>query len=127
MALGVFLPLISAPFVGTLSYFGNGFGDGVVLLLLMGVAVGLVVMRRARLLLIPGGLSAILLLMFLLRFNSIIADMRTGLDTEDLGVFQEFGETLASSFGIQWGFGVLVLGTVGVLVSAFMGWTESGG
>jgi hypothetical protein len=134
VGLGVFLPLVRAPIVGSLSYFGNGFGEGVILLLLMGLAIVFILMARPRLVYIPGGLSAVLLVWFLLRFNSIVGDLRRGIPPDDIGVFeefadeldlfQEFADTLAASFGLQWGFGVLALGTLVLLIGAYLGSRE---
>jgi len=34
LAVGVFLPLVSMPLIGSLTYFNNGRGDGVIVLIL---------------------------------------------------------------------------------------------
>src|SRR5262245_51344079 len=44
--IGAFLPLLSLPFLGTLTYFNNGQGDGVVILALAGVSAVLVAMKK---------------------------------------------------------------------------------
>jgi hypothetical protein len=136
VGVGVFLPLIRAPIVGSLTYFGNGFGEGVLLLLLMGLAIVFIVMDRPRLVFIPGGLSAVLLVWFLLKFNAIVADLRRGIPFDDLGPFEEFAdeldgfqqfaEALAASVGLEWGFGVLALGTLVLLIGAYVGSREPG-
>ena len=37
MAIGVFLPLLSMPIVGSINYFQNGRGDGVIVLVLAAI------------------------------------------------------------------------------------------
>jgi hypothetical protein len=136
VGVGVFLPLVRAPIVGNLSYFGNGFGEGVLLILLMGLAIVFILMARPRLVYIPGGLSAVLLVWFLLKFNAIVADLRRGIPSDDLGIFEEFAdeldgfqqfaEALAASVGVEWGFGVLALGTLVLLIGAYVESREFG-
>ena len=61
LALGVFMPIVRFPVVGSVNYFGNGEGDGVLVLLLAVVSLGLCLRKVFRFQLILGGVAIALL------------------------------------------------------------------
>ena len=52
--IGAFLPLVSLPVVGTLNYFDNGLGDGVIIVILAGLSGVFAAIRKPHLLWITG-------------------------------------------------------------------------
>lgn len=101
LAVGTFLPVLSIPLGGTITYFNNGQGDGVFALVLAVVA-GLLAFRAVRWLWIPGGLALLLLAYSFVNVQSKIADIQassTGL-----------GSVLANGVSLQWGWVILALG-----------------
>ena len=67
MAIGVFLPLVRLPVVGTLSYFANGQGDGVLVLVLAILSVLLVLRGAHQWLWLTGGPCLVLVIAILMR------------------------------------------------------------
>ena len=57
MMVGVFMPIVSAPMVGTVTYFKNGEGDGTIVLALGAISLLLILANRLRLLAVTGLLS----------------------------------------------------------------------
>jgi hypothetical protein len=48
LAIGVFVPLVSLPIVGSLTYFNNGKGDGIIVLALAVISALIVLAKRYR-------------------------------------------------------------------------------
>lgn len=118
LLVGVFTPIISLPFVGTQNYFGNGEGDGVIILVLVLLSVLLISARWFRGLIVTGILSLLLLLSALLGFRRMMADMRSSMHTTLAdNPFAGIGEVMVEGVQLQWGWGVLLLGSV-VLIGA---------
>lgn len=114
--VGVFLPIISVPIVGSVNYFMNGRGDGTIVLLMALVAGGLALADRVRHVIWPGGISLLMLVFTFVRFQTGMAEMRSKMDA-DLGdnPFRGFAEAALGSIQIQWGWAVLLLGAAMVI------------
>lgn len=124
--VGVFLPLVSLPIVGSLNYFMNGRGDGTIVLLLALVAGGLAMTDRVRHVVWPGAAALAVIGFTFVRFQAGIAEMRAKMDAELAGnPFRGIAETAAGSIQMQWGWAVLVLGA-GLLVYAGLAARRSG-
>ncbi len=110
--IGVFCPIISAPIIGSINYFRNGTGDGVVVLVLAVISVVLVLTKRYRGLLITGaGSIAMLILTFILfkvRMSSAQSRMKGEMADNP---FSGIGEAFIGAVQIEWGWAVLVVGS----------------
>ena len=53
LALGTFLPAVTMPIIGSITYFNNGKGDGLFVLIAAVVAAALVAFKQFKFLLIP--------------------------------------------------------------------------
>jgi hypothetical protein len=122
--VGVFLPIVSVPFLGTQNYFQNGKGDGIIVLVL---AVTSIVLAIARL--FPGlwvtGLSSVGLLLFTLfnfinNMDRVREQMKTGISADN-----PFGKLVGgladaalNSIQLQWGWAVLMLGGILIVLAA---------
>jgi hypothetical protein len=110
---GVFAPLISVPIAGSVSYVSNGRGDGVIVLILGIVALALVVMRLYKALPVVGALSLLLLGFTYFNFQSRMTELQQNMNTSLAGnPFRGLGEALMSSVQMQWGWGVLIIGAL---------------
>lgn len=108
---GVFTPIMSVPIVGNLTYFQNGEGDGVLVLVLAGISVLLVYTARYRGLYLTAGLSLLIMLVSLFHIFSLMADMRAELEQELAGnPFRGLADMAMESIQLQWGWAVLLLG-----------------
>jgi hypothetical protein len=121
LALGVFVPVVSMPVVGSINYFRNGEGDGVVILALVLISLLLIARRWFRGLIVTGTLSLALLLMGFLRLRNGLAEIRTSMETELAdNPFRGLGEAMLGSVQIQWGWAVLVFGSLLLIASGLM-------
>jgi hypothetical protein len=115
---GVFLPILRVPIFGSVNYFRNGEGDGVVILVLALIGVALTVTRRFAWLLAPGVWSLILVFGTLVGFRITLSEARSRL-ARDLAdnPFRGLAETAANTAQLEWAWAVLALGA-GCLITA---------
>lgn len=111
--IGVFAPIASAPELGTMNFFLNGQGGGVVILILAVLAALAAVMKWNKLLWFSGLASLGWLGLTLVRFVSKVAEKSdnppTGMTAADVRSFQ-----------LEWGWALLVIGAVAVVIAAAM-------
>jgi hypothetical protein len=116
--VGVFAPIVSLPIVGSVNYFQNGRGDGVIVLILAVISLVLVLLKRYRWLWITGLLSLGMLVFtfinFRMRMSQMTADMETKLANNP---FKGIASTAMQSVQIQWGWALLIVGA-GLLIAA---------
>lgn len=117
--LGVFAPIVRLPIVGSLNYFQNGRGDGVIILLLAAISLVLIVLRRYAWLWLTGLGSLGLLISTLGNLVWAISRVRSEIETELAGnLFGGLVQALFESVQIQWGWAILILGAGLVLAAA---------
>jgi len=119
LVLGVFLPLVSAPLLGSVNYFQNGRGDGV-LILLLGVASAIAVAnRKYRFLWFSGGAAIAVLGFTLISFNVRMSQTREEMrvDLAD-NPFRGLAEGMVDTVQLQYGWAVLLIGGILLLVAA---------
>lgn len=109
--VGSFLPMLSVPLLGTINYFANGKGDGVLMIVLAVVAGVLAARRRFRALLIPGLASLALLAFTLVLLINGIHEIRQSLSGTN-EVTRGLAGALSATVQLQWGWAILVLGAV---------------
>ena len=119
LALATFLPIATLPLVGSLNYFSNGQGDGVfVLLAAIGAGV-LVALKKYKLLLIPAGIAVAVtlytLITLMIRINELKASLGTDLEGNP---FAGLAEGLAASVQLEWGWIILILAEVALVLIA---------
>jgi zinc-ribbon domain len=119
--VGVFIPILSVPIVGSINYFQNGRGDGVIIVVFALLAALFSARRAYRLLWIPGLACLALLVYTFISVQSKLAEAKAAM-TADLAdnPFKGVAEAIAGSIQLQWGWAVLVLGAVLLLVAAVM-------
>jgi hypothetical protein len=102
--LGVFLPVLKLPIVGSMNYYQNGRGDGVLVLLMVAVAVPMLIRRRFVWLIVPGVSTLVGLVLALLRLQSRIGDLHAS-QTKDLAgnMFGGLVPRLPERREVRWG------------------------
>lgn len=114
--LGVFAPLISFPIAGTLNYFQNGRGDGIVILALAAMSAIFTILEKYKFLFpTASGCFAVLTFTFM-TIQSRLSEMKSRLEVTD-SAFRGLAELGITLIQIQWGFAVLVLGACFVLAA----------
>jgi hypothetical protein len=100
--LAVFAPLVSLPFVGSINYFQNDKGDGVIVMVLAVSVLALAAFRRFRAMLIPAALSLILVVVTFVDIQMKIADLHAKLNTDLAGnPFKSLGDVALASVHMQ--------------------------
>jgi hypothetical protein len=125
--VGAFLPIVSLPFVGSVNYFNNGKGDGIILVGLAAISALLVFLRRHRALLATGGLSVAMLGYSFYTLSQGLAAAQASMEADLAGnPFAGLAEAAMQSVQIQWGWAVLALGALLLLAAGLMKQTPSG-
>ena len=124
LILGTFMPIVSLPMVGTLTYFANGQGDGWLVLVCAAAAIVLTALRKFKFVWIPGGIALILLIVVFARIMGVINEARAALDNLEGNPFKGLAESLVGSVQIQFGWIVLVIGALGLVVGPFLKFTK---
>ena len=112
MGLGVFCPLTSLPFVGSINYLGGGQGDGIfILIFAAAIALG-TALRQSWLMIVGTGLALAVMSLTFLSFRTKASEMAVAAD----------GDTMASIFALsmelQWGWVVLLAGVIAAGIGA---------
>jgi hypothetical protein len=122
LMVGVFTPIVSAPFVGSLNYFRNGHGDGTILLALGVISLAIVWRDYLRgLLVITGGLSLAILTFTFVNLQMHLSEMRSDMATQLAGnPFASLATGFAESVQLQWGWALLVAGAGAVIAAGLV-------
>jgi hypothetical protein len=116
--VGVFLPLVSTP-LGSVNYFDNGQGDGAIVLALAVISIILALTRSFGWLLISGLCSVGLPVYYLVTILKGLSHVRENMQTELAdNPFKGIADLAINSVQIQWGWAILILGGVTVIVAA---------
>lgn len=126
--IGAFLPIVSMPMVGSINYFQNGEGDGVILVVLALITVILALLGKAKWLWTTGLASVGLLLFTFARFRGSLSNMREQMNQELEGnPFQGIADVAMESIQLQLGWAVLLLGALLVAGAGMRQWIEEEG
>lgn len=121
LAFGVFAPLVSIPIAGTMNYFANGRGDGIIVLTMAGVTALLALMRMFGGLWVTGLISAGTIAFTFYNFQSKFSQMKAEMEQQLAGnPFRGLADAALNSVQMQWGWAILALGTLLILVAAGM-------
>jgi uncharacterized membrane protein YidH (DUF202 family) len=119
--IGVFMPIVHVPVIGTINYFHNGRGDGVIVLILALISVLLVLGQRYKGLWFTGIGSLGITLFTFINFQSKISRVKQEMTPELVGnPFHGLVNAAVESFELQWGWALLILGAMLVIASASM-------
>lgn len=119
LVLGVFAPIVSVPLMGNLTYFQNGEGDGVIILMLAVVSAILAFDRKFRFIWYTALGSAAVLIFTFVTFKMKMADMAKDMRADLAGnPFSGLGELALQSIQLQWGWALLILGIASLLIAA---------
>lgn len=119
LIIGVFSPLVSVPIMGNMNYFQNGKGDGIIVLTLAIVSLFLILAKNYRLLWFTGFTSFAVIFYTFLNFQSKMSQvkMQMGSQLAD-NPFHGLADIAMKSVQLQWGWAILVIGSILVIASA---------
>lgn len=119
--IGIFCPLISLPILGSVNYFQNGEGDGVILLILSVITAGAAATDKVTWALFTGLGAFVVMVISFFMFQQHIDEMQTKIQSELAGnPFQELSDAALNSIQLQWGCAVLMLGAATMV---YAGWS----
>jgi hypothetical protein len=109
--VGVFMPIVRIPIMGSMNYFMNGQGDGVIVLLIAVVGGALALAGKVRHVVWPAGLALLIMAMTFYRFQTGMVRMREEMETSLRdNPFRGLADMAANSIQLEWGWGILLLG-----------------
>ena len=119
LVIGVFLPILSVPILGGLNYFQNGHGNGTIILVLAGISVVCLLLKRYQFLWLSSTGALGVLLFTFLSIHFRFEQMRSEFDKEMEGnPFAGLGSLAMQSVQLQWGWAVLLVGASVLLGTA---------
>lgn len=117
--VGVFTPIVSIPLMGNLNYFQNGKGDGVIILVLAIISFILVLLKKFKGLWFTGIGSVAIMIFTFINFQIALSSSKMQIETELSGnPFRGIADMAMQSVQIQWGWALLIVGAIFVIVSA---------
>ena len=117
--IGVFAPIVSVPIMGNINYFQNGQGDGMIILVLAAISLILVLMEKYKALWFTGSASLAVMLFTLVNFQTKMSQFKADMELELAdNPFRGLADMAISSVQLQWGWALLVVGAVLVIISA---------
>jgi hypothetical protein len=125
LALGVFMPIVSIPFLGSINYIQNGTGDGVFILIAAGAGAFFSYQEQRK-----GMIGCAIVSLLIMAYTFISFRMKMSQLTSASGSDDSMGElgkgladALAQSVQMQWGWVILIAGAVALLFAGIK--TES--
>jgi hypothetical protein len=117
LVVGLFTPIVTLPFLGTINLFNNGTNiTALVLLALATIAAGLALKDREADVIWPGAAAALILLYRFLELQYRLSNMRNEMATSMKdNPFAGIAQSAMSSVQLQWGWIILALGA-GLLI-----------
>lgn len=110
LAISVFMPVITIPFLGTVSYFRNGKGDGMIVLILAAIAAIMCFTKYAKWVLVPGVIALAIAGVFYINFNDNMGKLSAGANADSYGLVNAMTQTISLSYG----FIIMVLSSAGL-------------
>ena len=119
LIISVFTPIVSVPIIGSINYFQNGKGDGVIVLVLAVISFLFVFFNNYKGLWFTAGSSLAVMMFTIYNFYFKIAQAKINMKME-LGnnPFSDFADIALQSVQLEWGWAFLIVGVIFLLFSA---------
>ncbi|HEX8459391.1 MAG TPA: hypothetical protein VF656_19015 [Pyrinomonadaceae bacterium] len=118
LVIGVFLPIVSMPMVGSINYFNNGRGDGIIIIALAAVTAALALAKKFKFVTFVGLASLALITYTLFRLLSGLNSARAEMEKSMSGnLFKGLGDAFLSAIQVQWGWLPLLAGSFLVIAA----------
>lgn len=119
LSIGVFSPFLTIPVAGGISLFNRGLGNGVILLVLAGLAVTTALLRRWNgMWVIAGSAGGVLLYTTLSFYFTMVGAQEAAKIKLADNPFGGLGEALLNAVQISWGLPMMVIGVILLATSA---------
>lgn len=119
LIVGVFAPIISIPIVGNMNYYRNGEGDGIIILILAIISMILLLIEKYVWIWVTGICSLGIIIYSFLNIHAALHKAKEDMKSELSGnIFQGLADMAIQSIQIQWGWVLLIIGSVLLISSA---------
>ena len=116
--VAVFTPIISAPFLGSVTYFQNGKGDGVIVFVMAVISLFLVLAKKYRGLWVTGIITLGMTVYTFIAVQTKMSEMQAQMETQLKGnPFRGIADATMQGIQIQWGWALLIVGA-GLLIAS---------
>ena len=116
--VGVFMPIVSMPIVGSINYFQNGKGDGIIVMALAVISLLLALGKMYRGLWLTGLGSMAVMLVTFFAFQSRMSEVKVNMESSLAGnPFRGVADMAIQSVQLQWGWAIMIVGA-GLIVAA---------
>jgi hypothetical protein len=119
LVIGVFMPIVSMPIVGSFNYLHNGRGDGVVVLVLAAISGLLIFGKFFRGLIVTALVSLAIMCFSLAHFLTGMNVAREQMAQVD-NLFKGIGQAILSTIQLQWGWLPLLAGAFSILAAGLL-------
>lgn len=128
LAIGVFLPLVRVPKLGTMSFINSGSGYGLTVLLLAVAILVLALMNQTKHVIWPGIVSAVLISLAFAGLQTRLAEVRERA-TRDLddNPLAGIAEAATNAIQLEYGWAVLAIGSILAIVAGGLAWRRRTG
>ena len=121
LAIGTLVPLYRVPVFGSINYFNNGKGDGLLVLGLAIIAMLLMIKKSYRGVFFIGLGSLLLIGTTLFRVITVTADAKDQMKKDLAGnPFAGLAEGFMTGSQIEWGFAVLLVGAILLIATRYL-------
>lgn len=121
LIVGVFVPLLSLPIIGSITYVSNGRGDGIIVLVLVAISGILAMARKYQGLWFTGLASLALMGFTFTNLQTRLGQARAEMHKELQGnPFAGLGEAALAGVQLQWGWAILLIGASLVVSAAIV-------
>ena len=120
LIIGVFVPIVRLPVVGSMNYIANGTGDGVIVLILAMVSLVCIFQKKYKTLYFTGFASLAMTVFTYVNLGSKLSEARAMLDRQLAGnPFKGLAQAAINTVQLEYGWFFLITGAVLLLISAF--------
>lgn len=125
LLLGSFMPIVTMPIIGSINYFQNGKGDGVVTAGIAILAAIVVALKQIELLYALGALGFGVICYSFFNIQNAISGMQRNA-AQGLGdtIFRGLAEGMSRAIQLEYGWAVLLIGCVCLVIAAVVNTTE---
>lgn len=121
LVVGIFCPLVRLPFVGSINYFNNSKGDGIFVLGFAILSIILIFFNKFKALFLTSLASLGLLSYTYIHFQNILTTTKLEMETSLSGnPFAGLADLAMQSVQLEWGWAILVIGSILLLMSAII-------
>lgn len=121
LTIGVFAPIVRLPVVGSLNYFRNGKGDGVVILVLALASLVITLWKNYKWLLLTGMFSVAVIVFTLINLQQRIADVKAKMESDlSNNPFRGIADIAIQSVQLEWGWVMMLIGAGLLILSAVL-------